>query len=138
MSIAITIVLPEPVAILEQSLWNSPPSDGISIPVFSDCGASASHIKVSIASNWQKKKRKLSRASVSYQCSRSLFVIPVTPGYPFSLQAFTLGRILLTKGISLNIPGSSNAFDDSEAITYPAGRLPSLFINSLVSRLYDQ
>ena len=31
------MVLPEPVAILEQSRVNAPPSDGMSMPTFSDC-----------------------------------------------------------------------------------------------------
>ena len=47
--------LPEPVAIFEQSRVNAAPSEGISMPTFSDAGASASQISVSIASNWQKK-----------------------------------------------------------------------------------
>ena len=56
MTIAITTVLPEPVAILEHSLWNSPPSDGMSMPTFPASGPSVSQMSVSAASNWQKKK----------------------------------------------------------------------------------
>ena len=57
-SMAITMVLPEPVAILEQSRRNRPPSPGTSIPCRSAGLASISQISVSMASNWQKKNRR--------------------------------------------------------------------------------
>ena len=44
---AMTMVLPEPVAILEHSRLNSPPSLGMSTPTFSESGASISQISVS-------------------------------------------------------------------------------------------
>ena len=46
----------------------APPSDGMVMPTRSDAGASVSQISVSMASNWQKKKRLLSRCSGSRQC----------------------------------------------------------------------
>ena len=80
MTIAMTTVLPEPVAILEHSRRNSPPSDGMSMPTFSASGPSVSQMIVSAASNWQKKKRRDSNSSSSVQCSSSRFVMLVTPG----------------------------------------------------------
>ncbi|MEA2045646.1 MAG: hypothetical protein U9N48_03870 [Euryarchaeota archaeon] len=53
----------------------------------------------------------------SFQCSSSLLVIPVTPGYPASRQASTRGLIWLTRGISTNMPGSSKDLELPEAIT---------------------
>ena len=46
-----TMVLPEPVAILEQRRLKFPPSEGISMPTFADAGDSVSQIRVSMASN---------------------------------------------------------------------------------------
>ncbi len=63
-----TMVLPEPVAILAQSRVNAPPSDGMSMPTFSAAGASVSQISVSMASSWQKKNRR---------CSRLFGIVPV-------------------------------------------------------------
>ncbi len=79
-TMAITIVLPDPVAIFEHNLKKSPPSPGISTPCFSAGDASASQMRVSIASSWQKKKRRPSRCSGSCQCSKRRLVMPVTPG----------------------------------------------------------
>ena len=54
----ITMVLPVPVAIFEQSLVNGPPSPGMTMPCLSAGGASVNQISVSMASNWQKKNRR--------------------------------------------------------------------------------
>lgn len=54
-SMVITIVLPEPVAILLHSRVNGPPSPGTTIPTRLDAGSSINQISVSIASSWQKK-----------------------------------------------------------------------------------
>ena len=79
-TIAMTMVLPEPVAILQHCRANAPPSPGISMPTRSAAGASVSQISVSIASSWQKKKRRASNSSGSRQCSSSRLVMLVTPG----------------------------------------------------------
>ena len=50
MTMAMTTVLPEPVAILAHSLLNAPPSDGISMPTRSVGDASVSQMSVSAAS----------------------------------------------------------------------------------------
>lgn len=93
MSIAITTVLPEPVAIFEQSLRKGPRSPRISMPCREAAGASMSQISVSIASSWQKKNRRSSQPSRSRQCRRSRSVIPVMPGLPASRHSETLDRI---------------------------------------------
>ena len=93
MTMAMTTVLPDPVAIFAHSRVNGPPSEVISKPVLLGAGASASQISVSAASSWQKKKRRLSNFSAFVQCSSSRFVMPVTPGYPASRHALTRGRI---------------------------------------------
>ena len=134
MTMAMTTVLPEPVAIFAHSRWNAPPSEGMSTPTFSAAGASASQISVSTASSWQKKNRRLSNSSGFVQCSSRRFVIPVTPGYPASRHALIRGRIRLTSGISTNTPGSSNALESLDATTYPAGRRPSAKSNNRVCR----
>jgi len=72
---AMTMVLPEPVAILEQRRGKLPPSPGMSMPTRSDAGASVSQIRVSMASSWQKKRRWFSR------CSGSRPVFEETFGY---------------------------------------------------------
>jgi hypothetical protein len=69
MTIAMTIVFPEPVAILQHWRANAPPSPGISSPTCSAAGPSVSQIKRLDGFNWQKKKRRASnflpgRASV--------------------------------------------------------------------------
>ena len=50
MTMAMTTVLPEPVAILAHSLLNAPPSDRVSMPTRSAAGASMSQMSVSAAS----------------------------------------------------------------------------------------
>src|SRR5579864_4028046 len=80
MTMAITIVLPDPVAIFEQIRRKLPPSEGISMPTRSDAGASVSQIRVSTASSWQKKNRRVSNSSGFRQCSSRRLVIPLTPG----------------------------------------------------------
>jgi hypothetical protein len=60
MTMAMTRVLPEPVAILAQRREKGPPSSGTSTPWRSPAGASASQIRVSTASSWQKKNRRSS------------------------------------------------------------------------------
>ena len=87
------------------------------MPTLSAAGASASQISVSTASNWQKKKRRVSNSSGSVQCASSRLVMPLTPGYPASRQALTRGRIRLTSGISTKMPGSSNALELADATT---------------------
>jgi hypothetical protein len=79
-TIAMTMVLPEPVAILQHWRANAPPSPGISIPTRSAAGASTSQMSVSTASNWQKKKRRVSNSSGSRQCSSRRLVMLETPG----------------------------------------------------------
>ena len=51
MTMAMTTVLPEPVAILAHMRLNAPPSDGISTPTRSTGGASVSQMNVSAASS---------------------------------------------------------------------------------------
>ena len=80
MTIAMTTVLPDPVAILEQRRSKLPPSEGTSMPALSDSGASVSQISVSAASNWQKKNRRFPNSSGSLQYSSSRLVTLVTPG----------------------------------------------------------
>ena len=138
MTMAMTIVLPEPVAILAQRRWKSPPSEGIAMPSRFAAGASSSHISVSAASSWQKKNRRASNSSGSRQCSNNRLVTPVTPGYPAARHALTRSRIWLTSGISRNTPGSSKAREFCDATMYPAGRRPSRRSNVCVSRRYFQ
>lgn len=80
MTKAMTMVLPEPVAILQHWQMYSPPSPRISIPIRSVGAASVSQMSVSTASSWQKKKRRRSKFSGSVQCSSSRLVMLVTPG----------------------------------------------------------
>ena len=100
MTIPITTVFPVPVAILQHCRTNSPPSPGTSIPTLSESGPSTSQIKVSMASSWQKNKRRSSAPSRSFQCSSKRRVTPVTPGYPARRQAATRGRMRFTSSIS--------------------------------------
>ncbi len=76
---AMTIVLPLPVAILLHSRRKGPPSPGTVTPVRSAAGASASQMSVSMASNWQKKRRNW-RCSGSCQWASRRRVMPVAPG----------------------------------------------------------
>jgi hypothetical protein len=117
MSIAMTSVLPDPVAILAQSRANGPPSPGTSMPCRSPADASVSQISVSTASSWQKKNRRSCQFSGSRQCWRSRWVVPVAPGYPASRHAFTRGRMRLTSGSSTNTPGSSKDLEPGVATT---------------------
>ena len=133
-TIAITTVFPEPVAIFAHNRSNCPPSEGICSPTFSFSGASTSQIRVSAASSWQKKNCRLANSSGSFQYVSNLFVIPVTPGYPASRHVLTRDRIWLTSGISMNSPGSSNAFESPDATTYPADRRPSTRLNKRCCR----
>ena len=50
----ITIVLPEPVAILLHNRSHAPPSPATSMPCLYESGASTHQISVSMASIWQK------------------------------------------------------------------------------------
>ncbi len=50
------------------------------MPTFSAAGASVSQIRVSTASSWQKKNRRVSNSSGLVQCSRRRLVMPVMPG----------------------------------------------------------
>ena len=100
MTIPITTVFPVPVAILQHSLVNSPPSPGTLMPTLSESGPSTSQIKVSTASNWQKNNRRSSTPSRLFQCSSRRRVTPVTPGYPALRQAATRGRMRFTNAIS--------------------------------------
>ena len=86
MTIAMTTVLPVPVAILAHRRRKPPPSPGTSMPTFSLSGASVSQMSVSAASSWQKKNRRLSCSSGSVQYSSRRLVMEVTPGYPASRQ----------------------------------------------------
>jgi hypothetical protein len=79
-TIAMTMVLPEPVAILQHWRSKRPAVAGISMPTRSAAGASVSQISVSMASNWQKKNRRASNSSGSRQCSSSRLVMLETPG----------------------------------------------------------
>ncbi|OPX75907.1 MAG: hypothetical protein A4E39_00094 [Methanoregulaceae archaeon PtaB.Bin152] len=76
-----TMVLPDPVAILLQILLNVPSSHGTVMPTLSDSGASVSQMRVSIASSWQKKNRRSSRSDGSFQYWSNWRVMPVRPGY---------------------------------------------------------
>ena len=114
MSMAISMVFPEPVAILLHRRRNGPPSLGIVMPTLTEAGASASQMSVSMASIWQKKNLS-GLCSGSRQWSRRRLVMPVTPGYPASRQILTRERIWFTRGSSMKTPGSSKEREASEA-----------------------
>ena len=119
-----TTVFPAPVAIFEQTRPNSPPSDGTSMPTLAGAGASVSQIRVSTASNWQKKKRRFSYSCGSVQWRSNSPVTAETPGQPASRHALTRSRMASTRGISTKTPGSSKERESRVATTYPARRRP--------------
>ena len=67
MIIAMTTVLPVPVAIFAHRRANVPPSDATSTPTLSAGVASVSQISVSAASSWQKKNCRAANSSESFQ-----------------------------------------------------------------------
>ena len=107
------MVFPEPVAILLHQPFKRPPSPSMSIP--SDAVPSVSQIRVSMASNWQKKTGGLPVLPVHPMNQQPLRAMQLHKILA-SRQAFTLGRMMLTRS------GSTQESQDHHEFLIPVSQ----------------